>query len=223
MNHYFNSGFFLDIGANDGINLSKTHNMRPPDWKGLCVEANPLIFPKLVKNRSCPDVICVNECLVSEKNSGKKVDFLVSDISSLSSGIIPDDSFDDKDKFRWGKKSTIDKYCRKTKQEYRVINIKTKSLYEVLEEASCPKVIEYAKFDIEGAEEEVLSDFCFEEYHFLFLVIELAPEKLYENLRANNFMYVGREGDDDYFVNRQNPYVSFYTEKPFEYSGGHTK
>ena len=223
MNHYFNSGFFLDIGANDGINLSKTHILHMRGWKGACVEANPLIFPKLVKNRSCPDVICINECLVSKRNSGKKIKFFISDRSSLSSGIIPDDNFDNKDKFRWGDKVKIDDYCRITKQEYKTIDIVTKSLHEVLEETNCPKVIEYAKFDIEGAEQEVLSDFCFEEYHFLFLVIELASEKLYENLCANNFIYVGREGDDDYFVNKQNPYVSGYIEKPFEYSGGHTK
>tara|TARA_R100000234_G_scaffold83758_1_gene53117 strand:+ start:991 stop:1662 length:672 start_codon:yes stop_codon:yes gene_type:complete len=221
MKHYFNSGFFIDVGANDGINRSKTNTLQTHGWQGVCIEANPIIFPKLIKNRSCKAVKCVNECLVSRKNSGKKVKYFVSDTSSLSSGIIPDDSFDSKDAFRWASQSSIDDYCRRTKQKYEAIETNTKSLCEVLEEVGCPKVIEYAKFDIEGAEEEVLSDFYFEEYRFLFLVIELATEKLYKNLHDNDYIYVGREGDDDYFINKQNPYISHYSTKPFIYSGGH--
>jgi FkbM family methyltransferase len=223
MKHYFSSGFFIDVGANDGINRNKTNALQTNGWEGVCIEANPLIFPKLVKNRSCATVVCVNECLVSGKNSGKKVKYLVSDTSSLSSGIIPDDDFESRDAFRWNEKTRIDDYCRRTKLEYKTVETDTKSLHEVLEKVGCPKVVEYAKFDIEGAEEEVLSDFCFEEYCFLFLVIEHATEKLYKKLCDNNFMYAGREGHDDYFVNKKNPYTSRYVEKPFKYSGGHKR
>ena len=218
MKHYFDSGFYLDVGANDGIFKNKTISLEKQGWSGLCIEANPLIFPRLVQNRSC---ICVDECVVSKRNSGKKIKFFISDASGLHSGIIASDDFDSKDKFRWNTKEKINMFLEKKSLQYKDVEIQAKSLCEVLEDTNCPKVIEYAKFDIEGAEEEVLSDFPFEEYRFLFLVIELATETLHKKLCDNGYVYVGRESDDDYFVNVHNPHLSQYTEKPFIYSGGH--
>lgn len=48
----FKNGFFVDVGAHDGITINNTlyfeeYNM----WKGLNIEANPDVFEKLKKNR----------------------------------------------------------------------------------------------------------------------------------------------------------------------------
>ena len=52
------NGFFLDIGAFDGIELSNTYYLEQNlNWGGICVEANPSIFKLLVKNRNCS---CIN-------------------------------------------------------------------------------------------------------------------------------------------------------------------
>lgn len=38
-------GFFLDIGAHDGIELSNTYVLEKKyNWSGICVEANPYSF-----------------------------------------------------------------------------------------------------------------------------------------------------------------------------------
>jgi len=54
---YFNykkGGYFLDIGANDGVYFSNTLYLEKElGWKGLCVEAGKTPFRKLVKNRTC--------------------------------------------------------------------------------------------------------------------------------------------------------------------------
>ena len=113
MKHYFDSGFYLDVGANDGIFKNKTISLEKQGWSGLCIEANPLIFPSLVQNRSC---ICVDECVVSKRNSGKKIKFFISDPSGLSSGIIASDDFDSKDKFRWNTKEKINLDSKQSKQ-----------------------------------------------------------------------------------------------------------
>lgn len=46
------NGFYLDIGAYDGIQTSNTFILEEDlQWSGICVEANPTIFNKLCNNR----------------------------------------------------------------------------------------------------------------------------------------------------------------------------
>lgn len=46
------NGFYLDIGAYDGIQTSNTFVLEKDfQWNGICVEANPIIFNKLCNNR----------------------------------------------------------------------------------------------------------------------------------------------------------------------------
>jgi len=45
------NGYFLDVGAHDGVHLSNTYLLEKKyRWKGICVEGNPLTFTTLVKN-----------------------------------------------------------------------------------------------------------------------------------------------------------------------------
>jgi FkbM family methyltransferase len=47
-------GYFLDIGAFDGINLSNSYLLETEfDWKGICVEALPSNFNSLLNSRKC--------------------------------------------------------------------------------------------------------------------------------------------------------------------------
>lgn len=65
--NYKREGFFIDIGANDGIWISNTYYLEKElGWTGICVEAGTTPFSQLVKNRSC---ICVQK-LVADLNCG---------------------------------------------------------------------------------------------------------------------------------------------------------
>jgi hypothetical protein len=46
-------GFFIDIGAYDGITISNTYALEKIGWKGICVEPVPEIYDRLIKNRKC--------------------------------------------------------------------------------------------------------------------------------------------------------------------------
>lgn len=48
-----NKGFFVDIGAHDGIESSNTYALEKHGWTGICVEPNPVSFAALRNNRSC--------------------------------------------------------------------------------------------------------------------------------------------------------------------------
>lgn len=51
-------GFFLDIGAYDGVEFSNSYLLEKDfNWNGLCVEAHPATFSLLKQNRKC---LCAN-------------------------------------------------------------------------------------------------------------------------------------------------------------------
>ena len=73
-------GFFLEIGALDGIKFSNTYFFEKRGWKGICVEPSPKKFSLLEKNRNC---IC--EQLAVSDVSGEKFSFM--DIHGYGEGL----------------------------------------------------------------------------------------------------------------------------------------
>lgn len=48
------NGFFIDIGAHDGISFSNSYSFETElEWSGICIEPLPKIFKKLQENRKC--------------------------------------------------------------------------------------------------------------------------------------------------------------------------
>ena len=58
--HHKKNGIFIDIGANDGLNLSNTYLLQKEyGWTGSCVEPIPEIYKKLCDNRqNIPLTVC---------------------------------------------------------------------------------------------------------------------------------------------------------------------
>ena len=87
------NGFFIEIGASDGIHLSNTYLLETKyKWKGICCEPIPVRFLKLVKNR--PNSICYDEAVYNQ--SGLTLTFDISNNYDLLSGIS-----DHIDKYKW--------------------------------------------------------------------------------------------------------------------------
>ncbi len=58
---FFNNktnGFFVDIGAYDGIAISNTKLLEDIGWDGICIEPHPKVYERLVKNRTCKKINC---------------------------------------------------------------------------------------------------------------------------------------------------------------------
>jgi FkbM family methyltransferase len=66
--NYKKNGYFLDIGAYDGIQTSNSYYLEKElNWNGICVEANPDIFNILKNNRKSININCavsdhIGEC-----------------------------------------------------------------------------------------------------------------------------------------------------------------
>ena len=51
------NGYFVDLGAYDGIQTSNTYYMETNlGWEGICVEANPRVYQSLIKNRKSKNI-----------------------------------------------------------------------------------------------------------------------------------------------------------------------
>ena len=74
-----NDGFFLDIGADDGLDRNNTRVFEEAGWTGICIEPSPSRFPALAGNRSCE---CLNVAIASSPGD---VEFL--DITGWGKGL----------------------------------------------------------------------------------------------------------------------------------------
>lgn len=181
-------GFFVEIGASDGINLSNTYLLESQyKWKGICCEVIPKNFEKLIKNR--PNSICYNEAVYN--NTGLTVTFYISNKNNLLSGIA---NYIDRHK------STVDsnKTC---------IRVQTISLLDVLNNANAPSFIEYMSLDTEGSEFEILKNFDFEKYTFGLIDVEhnfVEPRRseIKNLLLSKGYLYKGENKWDDMYKHK---------------------
>jgi FkbM family methyltransferase len=157
-------GYFLDIGAYDGIIFSNTYLLESKyNWSGICIEANPSVFNTLIKNRRG---VCLNVCL--DKSEGE-VPFV---LRSTAGGIVDQD---------------VD---NKEPGTNKVIRLKTVSLNSVLEDQHAPNIIDYLSIDVEGAEERILSGFDFHKYTFRCITIERPTRPLKNLFKEHGYVLV---------------------------------
>ena len=183
------NGFFIEIGANDGIYLSNTYLLETQyNWKGICAEPIPDVYYKLIGNR--PNSICCSDAVYSTSDLNIQFDIASNDIVGevLLSGIsIHIDTW----------KSIVDK--NKT-----VINVKTISLNDLLDKNNAPSFIEYMSLDTEGSEYEILRTFNFNKYIFGLIDVEHnyhEPRRtqIRELLLSNGYIYIGENHWDDMY------------------------
>ena len=179
------NGFFIEIGASDGLTLSNTYLLETKyKWKGICVEPIPDNFEKLVKNRQ--NSICYKEAVYNE--TGLTLTFDIANNYDLLSGIS----------------KHIDKHKSAVNANKTTIEVKTISLVDVLDKANAPLFIEYMSLDTEGSEFEILKDFDFEKYTFGLIDVEhnyVEPKRteIKNLLLSKGYIYKGENNWDDMY------------------------
>ncbi len=171
--NYQLGGYFLDIGAFDGVFLSNTFWLeRNLGWKGVCIEADPATFHSLNQNRRC---LCIHACVGSE---GKQVNF--------ASGRGP---------YSGKLSSSLDEL------DSAQSTLHTLSLSSILAKTQAPRIIDYLSLDVEGMEDEVMSTFPFEQYRIRCATIERPSEHLRRTMQSYGYMLVADQpGMDAYYL-----------------------
>lgn len=149
------NGFYIDIGAYDGINFSNTYIFEKLGWNGFCVEASPKTFKKLQKNRKCD----LYNCAVSSKNIGK-AKFLTSTVGVL-------DVLDSHNTA--GHKERIEK---ESDNNMEYVEVDTITFEELMSNYKDINHIDFMSLDIEGGELDVLKSIDFDKYSFGLITVE---------------------------------------------------
>jgi len=191
--HNKDGGFFVDIGANDGITQSNTFFFEKTlGWKGICVEPVPSAFEELRRNRNC---FCVQGCVSNYEGTAEFMEFDL----SLVSGLV--NVMDPRHLQRWGRvpHKIITVPC------YLPMNIL--SQYDVCH-------IDYLSVDTEGGEFEILSSIDFTSIEIDIINVEVRwPEdtRIHDFLIEKGFVFVKRfeKAHDDVYVNSNSSYANF--------------
>lgn len=183
-----NDGYFIEIGASDGIELSNTYLLEKKyNWKGICVEPIPGRFDMLCKNR--PNSLCSNKAVFSESN--KTVIFDIANNSDLFSGIS----------------NCIDCHMETVNANKTQIVVQTITLNDLLEQFNAPPFIEYLSLDTEGSELEILKAVDFQKYTFGIIDVEhnfVEPRRtqIRELLTSKNYVFVKENQWDDHYIHK---------------------
>jgi len=179
----FNNGFFIEMGAFNGIMYSNTlHLEKYKNWNGLLVEPSKKQFELCKQARPKSEVF--NYLCTSSNNAGK--DYLFYDMGAMSYSKFEntDNDYTNHDK---NAKKILDKFQEKEDSYY----IKTITVNELLNSISAPKLINFFSLDVEGAELEVLDGFDFNEYKIQYLLIEARDfNKTYDYLVKVGYIYI---------------------------------
>ena len=182
------SGFFVEIGAYDGIEGSNCYHFEKfMNWEGIAVEASPLQFAKLKKNRNCK---LINLALGSEN---KQVEFYeVAEGFTQMSGI---NNLNFQNSFQRIKKNSNSKINK--------IDIECKTFDKLIPD---DQIIDLISIDIEGNELDVLKSIDFDKYQIKVIILENnAPNELsyLKFFLEKNFSYFDRVGMDEIYYNQK--------------------
>ena len=166
----YNDGFYIECGANDGVDQSNTwYFEKYKNWHGLLIEAHPKIFKELKKNRSKKNILA-NNFLVSNNYKSRIINITNNDLMSKF-------SFDNKEIF-----------CAQAI-----------TLTQILEKNNIPKLIDLFSLDVEGYEFEVLKGIDFNNYKFKYFLIETNKfDKLNNYLISKKYKFIDKLSNHDY-------------------------
>jgi len=184
----FGNGFFVDIGAYDGVTGSNSLFFESKlGWDGIAVEPSNRQFKELNKNRNCE---CVNEAISNEKQT---IEFIeVIDGYTQMSGLNKDFYTETFNEIENDPNSKIEKRI-----------IETSIFSEIVPQG---KVIDYLSIDIEGGELDLLSSIDFNIFDIKVLSLEnnQTNEFNYSHfLKEKNFQFYDCIGVDEIYINRK--------------------
>jgi FkbM family methyltransferase len=180
-------GYFVEVGAADGVYLSNTYYLESRlGWTGVIAEPNPRFAEPLKRRRCIVSPLCVSS------TSGDRVGFLnvaaMGELSRMES-VSPGDGNE----------------ARRLESAER-IEVETIRLNDLLERHGAPAKIDYLSVDTEGAEFDILSAFDFDRWDVAAITVEHnytpARRELYGLLKSKGYRRVFPELSvfDDWYV-----------------------
>jgi FkbM family methyltransferase len=183
-------GFFIDIGAHDGVLISNSLFFEKyKNWGGICIEPNPTVYHQLVTNRKSDNL---NVCIGNEK---RKVKFTqIEGYSEMLSGVT--EKYD-KQHLERINKDLLAKGG--TKNEIEVDMIPLGSIENLKNQK-----IDFISIDTEGNEFDIVRGIDFNLMDIKALVVEnnYKDYRVKDYLKKFGFKLIYQLDCDEVFVNK---------------------
>jgi len=176
----YENGFFIECGANDGINQSNTwYYEKKLNWRGVLIEPIPEVFDQLKKNRKSENLF-FNNVLKSFKDKRKYIRLIYDKKDSLITKIE----------------------SKKIKNTYS-FRSRAKTLNEILTISKAPKKIDFFSLDVEGDEINVLNGVDLKKYYFKYILIEtINLKKVINKLKRFDYKLKKKLSNIDYLFKK---------------------
>lgn len=162
------NGYFVDLAANDWSRISNSYVVEYyNNWKGICIEPNPMYLKDLLSNRKCK----VFTCAVGIKD-GDKVKFRFSQGANGVYGGVVGEDMDNKGNENVDKEVTL------------------VSLTTLLDFAGAPAVMDYLSLDVEGAEYQVVKGLDHTKYTFHIATVERPKPNTHHALARAGYRFL---------------------------------
>lgn len=186
-----NNGYFVDIGAHNGVDINNTYYFENEGWNGICFEPIPEIFKQLEQNRKCKSV---NKAI--SDNEGISQFFLIEGYSDMLSGLV--------DKYPQEHIARINREIEYYNQEYNYIDVICSTFDKEVTETN----INLLSIDTEGAELTILKNIDFTKYNVDIMIVEYNyyNQELIDLLYSNNFEVIQQRGVDLIIKNKSYVY-----------------
>jgi FkbM family methyltransferase len=175
----FKEGFYIECGANDGVNQSNTwYFEKVLNWRGVLIEPNKTSFKNLKNNRSSKNIFR-NVALVSEDFKNKNEEIYLSE-NNLESKLT----------------NAVSPLSQK---------VATETLNNILKELNINK-INFFSLDVEGYEEEVLKGLNLDIFDIDYILIETNNfDKINFMLKNCNYILKEKLSFHDYLFKKNKP------------------
>lgn len=184
-------GFFLDIGAHDGVNFSNSLFFEESrKWTGICIEPVPKFFKILEEKRTC---IKLNVCIADTE---KEIEFVeVEGPASMLSGILTPESTNHF--------LRIKDAVKNQGGSYSIYKLNTLTIDSILNQYTI-STIDYLSIDVEGFELDILRTINFDKYNVRIMTIEndQRDNHIISFLESKGYKSLCFSGPDEIFIKK---------------------
>ena len=176
------TGFFVEVGANDPVELSQTRTLEMAGWQGILVEPLPQQADRLRAQRSAR---VFEYACCSPANAGKTASLFVAGIYSSLKSDLPTPGV----------------------EPTATILVETRALDQILIEAGAPAPIDFVSIDVEGLELDVLDGFSLEKWQPKLLVVEdrAIDFALHRYISKRGYRLIKRFALNNWYVPAESP------------------
>lgn len=193
----FNGGYFVELGANDGVAQSNTlYFERERGWRGVLIEPILHNFIRCRQNRSAENHFVCAAC-VSSAHPQPFVKLAYANLMTTPLGLESDID----DPLQHAESGQV--YLPQGESTVEVM-ASARTLGDILKDAGAPPRIDLLSLDVEGAELDVLKGLDHASHQFSYMLIESRnPQRLAEHLAGHGYLLIDKLSQHDYLFTRR--------------------